>query len=91
MIGEQRRQIQPVRKVEHLHHLGRRLVVRRLVRGLHVVRAAIGRDPPERRDPLRVPFLLQVCIAGCAAGVVIMGLYPKPMVMAAMRVASTLF
>ena len=48
-------------------------------------------DPPERPDPLPVPFLLQVCIAACAVGVVALGLYPKPMVMAALRVASTLF
>ena len=48
-------------------------------------------DPPPRRDPLPVPFLLQVCIAACVAGVVVLGVYPKPMVMAALRVASTLF
>ncbi|MET0851203.1 MAG: proton-conducting transporter membrane subunit, partial [Candidatus Rokuibacteriota bacterium] len=48
-------------------------------------------DPPERPDPLEVPFLLKLGIAGCAAGVVGLGLYPKPVVMAALRVASTLF
>jgi NADH-quinone oxidoreductase subunit N len=48
-------------------------------------------DPPPSRDPLPVPFLLQVCIATCVAGVVVLGVYPKPMVMAALRVASTLF
>ena len=48
-------------------------------------------DPPPSRDPLPVPFLLQVCIAACVAGVVVLGVYPKPMVMAALRVASTLF
>ncbi len=48
-------------------------------------------DPPERPDPLEVPFLLKLGIAGCAAGVVVLGLYPKPVVMAALRVASTLF
>jgi len=48
-------------------------------------------DPPERPDPVPVPFLLQVCIASCVAGVVVLGIYPKPMVMAALRVASTLF
>jgi NADH:ubiquinone oxidoreductase subunit 2 (subunit N) len=48
-------------------------------------------DAPPRRDPLPVPFLLQVCIAACVAGVVLLGVYPKPMVMAALRVASTLF
>jgi len=48
-------------------------------------------DLPERPDPLPVPFLLKVCIAACAIGVVALGVYPKPMVMAALRVASTLF
>jgi NADH-quinone oxidoreductase subunit N len=48
-------------------------------------------DAPPRRDPLPVPFLLQVCIAACVSGVVVLGIYPKPMVMAALRVASTLF
>ena len=48
-------------------------------------------DAPETREPLQVPFLLSLSIAGCAAGVVVIGIYPKPMVMAALRVASTLF
>jgi NADH-quinone oxidoreductase subunit N len=48
-------------------------------------------DPPERRDPLPVPFLLKLSIAGCALGVVLLGVYPKPMVMAVFRVAATLF
>ena len=48
-------------------------------------------DPPAVPEPLQVPFLLQLAIAGCALGVVLLGIYPKPLVMAAMRVASTLF
>ncbi|HUG37820.1 MAG TPA: NADH-quinone oxidoreductase subunit N [Candidatus Limnocylindrales bacterium] len=48
-------------------------------------------DPPEKTEPVRVPFLLGLSIAGCVAGVVILGIYPKPVVMAALRVASTLF
>jgi NADH-quinone oxidoreductase subunit N len=48
-------------------------------------------DPPAVEHPVEVPFLLKVCIAGCALGVVGLGAYPKPMVMAAMRVAATLF
>jgi NADH-quinone oxidoreductase subunit N len=48
-------------------------------------------DPPERPTPLPVPFLLRVCIGACAIGVVALGIYPKPMVLAALRVASTLF
>ncbi len=48
-------------------------------------------DAPETSGPLQVPFFLQVSIAGCALGVVIIGIHPKPLVMAALRVASTLF
>ncbi len=48
-------------------------------------------DPPETKEPVQVPFLLKLSIAGRAIGVVVLGLYPKRPVMAALRVASTLF
>jgi NADH-quinone oxidoreductase subunit N len=48
-------------------------------------------DAPEDRAPVPVPPLLGLSIFICAAGVVFMGIYPKPFVEAALRVASTLF
>ena len=48
-------------------------------------------DAPERMEPVPVPRLLGFCIFVCAAGVVVMGIYPKPVVMAALRAASGLF
>jgi len=48
-------------------------------------------DAPERSGPVVVSPLLGLSILICTAGVVGMGLYPKPWVMAALRVAATLF
>jgi NADH-quinone oxidoreductase subunit N len=48
-------------------------------------------DAPERRDPIPVAPLLSFCIFLCALGVVITGLYPKPLVVAALRAAGPLF
>jgi NADH-quinone oxidoreductase subunit N len=48
-------------------------------------------DAPARPDPLPVPGVLKVAIFVCAAGVIVMGVYPEPWVSAAMRVAATLF
>jgi NADH-quinone oxidoreductase subunit N len=48
-------------------------------------------DAPETATPVRVAPLLSLAIFFCAAGVVVMGLYPKPLVMAALRAASNLF
>jgi len=48
-------------------------------------------DSPERRQPVPVSPYLAVSILACAAGVVGLGLYPKPLVMAALRAASGLF
>ncbi|HEV8457424.1 MAG TPA: NADH-quinone oxidoreductase subunit N, partial [Methylomirabilota bacterium] len=48
-------------------------------------------DAPETTTPVRVTPLLNLAILLCAAGVVVMGLYPKPLVMAALRAASNLF
>ena len=48
-------------------------------------------DAPERLGPVVVTPLLGLSILICTAGVVGMGVYPKPWVMAALRVAATLF
>jgi len=48
-------------------------------------------DAPERRQPVPVSPFLAFSILVCAAGVVGLGVYPKPLVMAALRAASGLF
>ena len=48
-------------------------------------------DAPERREPIPVPPLLSFCIFLCVLGVLIVGLYPKPLVIAALRAAAPLF
>ncbi len=48
-------------------------------------------DPPERREPIPVAPLLQFCIFLCVMGVVVMGIYPKPLVVAALRAVGPLF
>jgi NADH-quinone oxidoreductase subunit N len=48
-------------------------------------------DAPERPGPIPVPPLLALAILICSLGVVIMGIYPKPFVLSALRVAATLF
>jgi len=48
-------------------------------------------DAPENLQPVPVPPFLALSIFVCAAGVVGVGLYPKPLVMAALRAASGLF
>jgi NADH-quinone oxidoreductase subunit N len=48
-------------------------------------------DAPETTTPVVVAPLLALSIFLCVAGVVGMGLYPKPFVMAALRAASGLF
>ena len=48
-------------------------------------------DAPERRDPIPVAPLLSFCIFLCVLGVVIMGIYPKPLVGAALRATAPLF
>jgi NADH-quinone oxidoreductase subunit N len=48
-------------------------------------------DAPERRDPIPVAPLLSFCIFLCVLGVVIIGVYPKPLVGAALRAATPLF
>jgi len=48
-------------------------------------------DAPERRQPVPVSPFLAFSIFVCAAGVVGLGVYPKPLVLAALRAASGLF
>jgi NADH-quinone oxidoreductase subunit N len=48
-------------------------------------------EPPEHTGRVPVAGTLALSVALCALGVVILGLYPKPIVMAALRVASPLF
>jgi NADH-quinone oxidoreductase subunit N len=48
-------------------------------------------DAPENLQPVQVPPFLALSIFVCVAGVVGVGLYPKPLVMAALRAASGLF
>jgi NADH-quinone oxidoreductase subunit N len=48
-------------------------------------------DAPERREPIPVAPLLQFCIFLCVMGVVVMGIYPKPLVVAALRAVGPLF
>src|SRR5436309_14258792 len=48
-------------------------------------------DTPERRQPVPVSPFLAFSILVCAAGVVGLGVYPTPLVLAARRAASGLF
>jgi NADH-quinone oxidoreductase subunit N len=48
-------------------------------------------DAPATPAPVTAPFLLNLSILICVAGVVGLGIYPKPLVMAALRAASGLF
>jgi NADH-quinone oxidoreductase subunit N len=48
-------------------------------------------EPPDRPGRVPVAATLALSVALCALGVVILGLYPKAVVMAAMRVTSPLF
>jgi NADH-quinone oxidoreductase subunit N len=48
-------------------------------------------EGPERTDRVPVAPTLALSLLLCALGVVVLGLYPKPIVMAALRVASPLF
>jgi NADH-quinone oxidoreductase subunit N len=48
-------------------------------------------DAPETATPVTSPFMLRLSIFICVVGVVGLGMYPKPLVMAALRAASTLF
>jgi len=48
-------------------------------------------DAPEKTQPVSAPFLLNLSILICVIGVVGLGIYPRPLVMAALRAASNLF
>jgi NADH-quinone oxidoreductase subunit N len=48
-------------------------------------------DAPERPGPIAVPPLLALGILICGLGVVAMGVYPKPFVLTALRVAAAIF
>ncbi|MBI4254515.1 MAG: hypothetical protein HY616_05540 [Candidatus Rokubacteria bacterium] len=48
-------------------------------------------EPPERSGRVPLPGTLALAILLCAVGVVVLGVYPKPLVMAALRVAAPLF
>jgi NADH-quinone oxidoreductase subunit N len=48
-------------------------------------------EPPERAARIRVAPTLAIALLLCVLGVVVLGVYPKPLVMAALRVATPLF
>ena len=48
-------------------------------------------EPPVRAGRVRVQPTLALSLLLCVLGVVALGLYPKPLVMAALRVAAPLF
>jgi NADH-quinone oxidoreductase subunit N len=48
-------------------------------------------DPPPRPERLPLAPSLALALAVCVAGIVVIGVYPKPVVMAALRVAERLF
>ncbi|MBI4637416.1 MAG: NADH-quinone oxidoreductase subunit N [Candidatus Rokubacteria bacterium] len=48
-------------------------------------------EPPERPERVRLAPGLALAVILCALGVVLLGVYPKPLVMAALRVAAPLF
>jgi len=48
-------------------------------------------DAPVRPGPIAVPPLLALGILICGVGVVAMGVYPKPFVLTALRVAAAIF
>jgi NADH-quinone oxidoreductase subunit N len=48
-------------------------------------------EPPPRPERVRLAPALALSLVLCALGVVVLGVYPKPVVMAALRVAAPLF
>jgi len=48
-------------------------------------------EPPDRTARVHVAPTLAMALILCVLGVVILGVYPKPLVMAALRVAAPLF
>jgi hypothetical protein len=48
-------------------------------------------DAPARPDRIRLSPTLALAVVLCVIGIVGLGIYPKPVVMAALRVAAPLF
>ena len=48
-------------------------------------------EPPERPGRVQVSATLALAVLLCVGGVVVLGVYPKPLVMAALRVSAPLF
>ena len=48
-------------------------------------------DPPTRPDRVRLEPTLAAAVVLCLIGIVVLGVWPKPVVMAALRVAAPLF
>ena len=48
-------------------------------------------DPPERPDRVRLEPTLAAAVVLCLIGIVVLGVWPKPVVMAALRVVAPLF
>ena len=48
-------------------------------------------DPPSRPEPIAIPAVLRVSIFVCAAGVIVLGVYPEPWVRLALHLANTIF
>ena len=48
-------------------------------------------DPPARPGPVPMTGTLAISVLLCVLGVVALGVYPKPLVMAALRAAAVLF
>ena len=48
-------------------------------------------EPPERPGRVHLSPTLALAVLLCVAGVIVLGVYPKPLVMAALRVAAPLF
>ncbi len=48
-------------------------------------------DPPPRPEPVELPATLALCVLLCALGVIVLGVYPSPFVLAALRAAAPLF
>jgi len=71
--------------------LGALLTVVALFYYLLVAKRMYIEPPDAAAGPLRLPRTLALALILCALAVVGLGLYPKPIVMAALRVAAPLF
>jgi NADH-quinone oxidoreductase subunit N len=48
-------------------------------------------EPPDREGRVLLPLPLAIAVTSCVVGIVVMGVWPRPVVMAALRVAAPLF